>query len=994
MLKRLLITLALLSPFAAAQTCHITSDASPPAVNAGATHAFTASTGCTAWSVSGPGSINVSTGLYTAPPVWQARDVSRGWQLLPDNSVYKLPINSLPVDSHSAYWLQRVIDDGPSYPNYHYFKLPAPGIVGEYDNVVNNSTPTQRMHFYYLGQSQPWQDTLWPIPLPPDINMQVGWSQDILPGWDMHIFSINSQTGDDAEMYAFYPAFPTIVITAGNPTSIAYTTNSIRTFQNPLRVFVSGITGGCSILNGNYLATIVSQTPGTGGTLTVPVNTTGLTCSSGTPKMGGNSEVCPTCNSQSGQHWFPYSNAIDGGTNAAGSPLSAASVHAQEWWNVVQQNILDPACNCVTVGHLIMTTLANRLISPRDTWPAIFGGTYSHPNAGLTAATTGTTTTFTTSLASIATYDPCSGFTYTPGCTFHINIGNTHLYTGAWAAANGDWVATAVDNTHFTIPLNSTGFPTLPPNGIFIFDWMPYGTHLRLKSGFNENTVCTSTALTDKCPYEKAILNTLKVYGLMLTDGTGDSDNWGSAATASEFNPDQLTDAANDLRHNPNFQHIEQYLEIVDMAGQQVNFQSYTDPNNEIGLSNYNRVTVTASCGGCTPASLDVMLQGTAIGTDRERISMVSGTTYQINAWVTGNPNTGITYAMNPAVTGASVSSTGLITAPLASQLSGVERTTITMAPVAGSLARAFVDVYFIPVSSDGNIRLAFGQHGTSYTDTGSKVWWGQVVARPFNSAYEIADGTQFAILNGTWQAHSSNWISGGTIDPQLYAQSTSSMNDTNLTLVVPNGNYNLTLYGEPGYGITAAGHNVYDAEVQGVVAASFQDGFLLSGSQPYHGYTAPYTATVSDGLLQFNGRIRQYDTNGFGMSLSSLLIAPVGSAPLNITSGPAPNGTAGVFYTYNLTATGGTPSYTWSFSVGDLTGCPGLSLTTVANVGVISGTPSAAGTCAFTEEVTDSATPTPASRTQPNSITITPAVMPNTGLAGSASLTGSGSIK
>lgn len=993
MLKRLLITLALLSPFAAAQTCHITSDASPPAVNAGATHAFTASSGCTVWSVSGPGSINASTGLYTAPPVWQARDVSRGWQLLPDDSAYKLPINSLPVDSHSAYWLQRVIDDGPSYPNYHYFKLTQPGVMGLYDNVVTNSSPTQRMHFYYTGQSQPWQDTLWPIPLPANVNMQNGWSQDVKVGLDMHLFAINTQTGDDMEMYAFYPAFPTIAITAGNPTSIAYTTNSIRMLQNPLRVYVSGITGGCSILNNNYLATIVSQTPATGGTLTVPVDTTGLTCSSGAPKMAGTAVNCPTCNSQSGQHWFPYSNAITGGTDAAGSPFSATAVHTQEWWNAVQQNILDPACNCVTLGHALRTDLSNFYISPRDTWPAIFGGTYEHPNAALTAVTTGATTTFTTSI-SFTGYLPCSGFTYTSGCTFHIHIGNLNPYTGTWAAANGDWVATAVDNSHFSIPLNSTGFPSLPSGGSFIFDWMPYGSHIRLKAFFDENAVCTATALTDKCPYEKAVLNTLKVYGMVLLDGTLPSDNWDTGIMSSEFDPDQLTDAAVDLRHNPGFQHIEQYLEIVDMAGQQVNFESYTDPTNQIGLSNYNRVTVTVTCGGCTPASLDVMLQGTAVGTDRERISMASGTTYQINAWVTGNANTGITYAMNPGVTGASVSSTGLITAPLASQLPGVTKTTITMAPIAGSLARTFVDVYFIPVSSDGNIRLAFGQHGTSYTDTTSKVWWGQVVARPFNSTYEIADGTQFAILNGTWQAHSSNWISGGTIDPQLYAQSTSAEFDTNLTVVVPNGNYTVTLYGEPGYGITAAGHNVYDAEVQGGVAASYQDGFLLSGSQLYHGYTAFYPATVSNGVLQFNGRIRQQDPSGYGMSLSSLLIAPAGSASLTITSGPAPNGAVGVFYTYNLTATGGTTPYTWSFSVGGLTACPGLSLTTVANVGVISGTPSAAGTCAFTEEVTDSATPTPATRTQPNSITITPAVMPNTGLAGSASLTGSGSIK
>ena len=861
----------------AGQMCRITSDTTPPAVDAGSTHAFTASCPNPVWSVSGPGSINPSTGVYTAPATVWAQDVSRGWQLLPLNNAYKLPINRLPVDSRSSYWMQRVADDGPTIASYHTFKLNQPGVLGFYDNVVSNSTPIQRMHFYYAGDSAPYQDTLFPIPLPPNVNMQSGWSQDVGAGLDMHLFSINSQTGDDAEMYAFYPDFPTIAITAGNPTSIAYTTHSIRTLQNPLRVYINGITGGCSILNGNYLAIVASQTPGTGGTLTVPINTTGLICSSGAPKMGGNGEYCPTCNSQGGQHWFPYSNAITGGTDAGGSPLSATSIHTEEWWNVVQQNILDPACNCVTLGHALRTTLYNFYISPRDTWPAIlgFGVTGYHPNAGLSAAITGSTTTLTTSLASIATYSPCPGFTYTPGCQFHINIGNANPYTGTWAAANGDWVATAIDNNNFSIPLNSTGFPPLPAGGTFIFDWIPYGSHIRLKASFDENTVCTATALTDKCPYEKAILNTLKVYGMVLLDGTVPGDNWDSGIVSSDFDPDQLTDATVDLRHNAALQNIEQYLEVADVSGQQVNGQPYTDPTNQIGLTNHNRVTVTVTSGvGLPSASIDVQLQGTAVGTDRERISMVTGTTYQINSWVTGNEDTTVTYAMSPSVQGASISGSGLITAP--SSVSAVTKTTVTITSVADSTANAYIDVYFIPLSPDGNIRLAFGQHATSYTDTLGNTWWGQVVTRPFNSTYEIGAGIGFAELNGDWSCSGCPADWSGITDAQLFAQSTSAENDTNLTIAIPNGTYNLTLYAEPGYGITAAGHNVYDAEINGVVWRSYIDGFLEAGAR-YRGYTLPFSATVTNGLLQFNGRIRQLDSAGYGMSLSSLLIAPGG---------------------------------------------------------------------------------------------------------------------
>ena len=76
----------------------------------------------------------------------------------------------------------------------------------------------------------------------------------------------------------------------------------------------------------------------------------------------------------------------------------------------------------------------------------------------------------------------------------------------------------------------------------------------------------------------------------------------------------------------------------------------------------------------------------------------------------------------------ASVSGSGLITAP--ATLTAVTKTTVTITSTADSTANAYVDVFFIPVSPDGNIRLNFGQHATSYSDSTGRVWWGQVVAR------------------------------------------------------------------------------------------------------------------------------------------------------------------------------------------------------------------------------------------------------------------------
>ena len=82
----------------------------------------------------------------------------------------------------------------------------------------------------------------------------------------------------------------------------------------------------------------------------------------------------------------------------------------------------------------------------------------------------------------------------------------------------------------------------------------------------------------------------------------------------------------------------------------------------------------------------------------------------------------------------------------------------------------------------------------------------------------------------------------------------------------------------------------------------------------------------------------------GGGSSTSS-------SAPLAITTTSLTGGTVTEAYTATLTATGGTGSgYAWSVSAGTLPG--GM---TLAGTGILSGTPTAAGTFNFTAAVTDS---------------------------------------
>lgn len=79
-------------------------------------------------------------------------------------------------------------------------------------------------------------------------------------------------------------------------------------------------------------------------------------------------------------------------------------------------------------------------------------------------------------------------------------------------------------------------------------------------------------------------------------------------------------------------------------------------------------------------------------------------------------------------------------------------------------------------------------------------------------------------------------------------------------------------------------------------------------------------------------------------------LVVSVGGA-LSINAISMPTGTVGVGYSVTFTASGGVPPRTWSVLSGTVP--PGLTLN--GSTGVLSGTPTAAGTSTFTIQVTDS---------------------------------------
>ena len=161
----------------------------------------------------------------------------------------------------------------------------------------------------------------------------------------------------------------------------------------------------------------------------------------------------------------------------------------------------------------------------------------------------------------------------------------------------------------------------------------------------------------------------------------------------------------------------------------------------------------------------------------------------------------------------------------------------------------------------------------------------------------------------------------------------------------------------------------------------SLNSGGVISGTPTAAG-TSNFTVKVTDSQSPA-------DTAAKALSIT-IDTAPI---PVDITTTSVPDGQIGVAYSQTLQATGGTTPYAWSLDAGSLPA--GL---TLSSGGVISGTPTTAGTSNFTVKVTDnvSATDTQGlSITIPTDLAVTTASLPDgqVGVAYSQALAASGGV-
>jgi hypothetical protein len=164
----------------------------PPVVNVGTTYQFSASGGTVTWSLASgsAGSINPSTGLYTAPSTITPKNVRAGCQLLPNDHVFNTRIDALPKHASSDTWMATIPDIGATIQ-------PSFGLT-----TITNATPSESMVFLYT----PSNNGSFQLAAAPDLWRENGYYTSPLAEVDRHLTEINRETCTLTDIYNNYPA--------------------------------------------------------------------------------------------------------------------------------------------------------------------------------------------------------------------------------------------------------------------------------------------------------------------------------------------------------------------------------------------------------------------------------------------------------------------------------------------------------------------------------------------------------------------------------------------------------------------------------------------------------------------------------------------------------------------------------------------------------------------------------------------------------------------
>jgi hypothetical protein len=388
----------------------------------------------------------------------------------------------------------------------------------------------------------------------------------------------------------------------------------------------------------------------------------------------------------------------------------------------------------------------------------------------------------------------------------------------------------------------------------------PYGSIMRLKSTY---TYAGSN------PLVAAIITALKQYGMLDADGSNTGvyemrfEESGPITPAIKAAFDEISDL--DIG--------KEYFDIVDPSPLMIdnNTGIVKVPNSKgIVPDGYVEVIATRTSDSVEVARKRIVLRGIVVGMEFTREYVQAGADpFQVPAWVTGTDNTELTFSMSPAVTGASITSGGILTPP--TTLTAPAATRVTATSVADPTKSTSALYVFLPSGTmrfGSYIGLVDTPSINSFTDSGGQVWW---------TRFDHEGNKEWAMPGNAWLRNWGNWGSDSAADYQLYRWQSQTFHDARMKIRVPNQAYRVTVKTQESNGCLETSPFVpctYAFETQGKRYFTDVDVRGRTGSR-YGRLDLQMPALVTDGILRWNGLAINAHPTG-QMKYSSIMIEPI----------------------------------------------------------------------------------------------------------------------